>query len=79
MHLQARHVTKLPRHNELLDVTQVTVTACARAPFPLCICHESEVPVDIFPGPAKHSDLVAAVPPPRLSHLLAEGVGVSTF
>lgn len=39
----------------------------------LCICHESEVPVDIFPGPAKHSDLVAAVPPPRLSRLLAEG------
>lgn len=39
----------------------------------LCICCEPEVPVDIFPGPAKHSDLVAAVPPPRLSHLLAEG------
>lgn len=39
----------------------------------LCTCHESEVPVDIFPGSAKQSDPVAALPPPRLSHLLAEG------
>jgi len=29
--------------------------------------------VDVFPGPAEHSDPAAAVPPPRHSHLLAEG------
>lgn len=39
----------------------------------LCICHEPEVPTDVFPGPAKQSDAATAVPPLRQSHLLAEG------
>lgn len=38
----------------------------------LCICHQPEVSMDIFSGPAEHSDAVAAVPPPRPSHLLTE-------
>lgn len=37
------------------------------------MCHESEVPVDIFPGPAKHSIPEDATPQPRLSNLPAEG------
>lgn len=39
----------------------------------LCVCHELEVPVDLYPGPAKHSESATAMPPPRQRHPLPKG------
>lgn len=38
-----------------------------------CICHEPEAPMDLFPGPAKHSVSATVMPPPRQRHPLPEG------